>query len=159
MSTKDLSYYLGLKYPIELHESEGGGYFVTHPDLDGCMAEGATLEDAVRNLGDSRALWLEARLEGGYPAPEPPNEESYSGRLSLRMPPSLHARLARLADRDRISLNLLIVSVLANYAGGADSVTRPQERLRAASNSESPFQLVKTQGAQLIKSRASRRRK
>jgi antitoxin HicB len=76
MPAKDLSYYLSLRYPIEAHESEGGGYFVTHPDLDGCMAEGATLEEAVANLADSRELWIEARLEGGYTVPEPISEEA-----------------------------------------------------------------------------------
>jgi len=76
MPAKDLSYYLRLRYPIEAHESEGGGYFVTHPDLDGCMAEGATLEEAVANLADSRQLWIEARLAGGYTVPEPVSEEA-----------------------------------------------------------------------------------
>lgn len=71
MSAKDLSYYLSLRYPVEAYESEGGGYFVIHPDLDGCMAEGATREEAVANLADSRQLWIEARLAGGYTVPEP----------------------------------------------------------------------------------------
>jgi antitoxin HicB len=71
MSTKNSSYYLSLSYPIEIQEGERGGYFVTNPDLDGCMAEGASLEEAVANLADSRELWIEARLENGYPVPEP----------------------------------------------------------------------------------------
>lgn len=83
MPAKDLPYYLSLRYPIEAHESEGDGHFVIHPDLDGCMAEGATLEEAVANLADSRELWIEARLAGGYTVPEPLSEE-YSGRVSLR---------------------------------------------------------------------------
>jgi antitoxin HicB len=119
MPAKDLSYYLSLRYPIEAHESEGGGYFVTHPDLDGCMAEGATLEEAVANLADSRELWIEARLEGGYTVPEPVSEE-YSGRVSLRMTPELHGQLVRIAERRAVSLNLLLNSVLAVYAGGAE---------------------------------------
>jgi predicted RNase H-like HicB family nuclease len=69
MPTKDLSYYMGLRYPVEAHESAGGGYFVTHPDLDGCMAEGGTLEEAIAHLADARELWIETRLEGGYPVP------------------------------------------------------------------------------------------
>jgi len=73
MSTKNSSYYLSLTYPIEIQEGERGGYFVTNPDLDGCMAEGASLEEAVANLADSRELWIEARLENGYPVPEPPS--------------------------------------------------------------------------------------
>lgn len=70
MSSKDLAYYLSLKYPVEVRES-GGGYFVTNPDLDGCMAEGGTLEEVIANLADSRELWIEARLAGGYPVSEP----------------------------------------------------------------------------------------
>lgn len=130
MANKDLSYYLSLQYPLEARESEGGGYFVTHPDLDGCMAEGATLEEAVANLADSRELWIEARLEGGYSVPEPPSEE-YSGRISLRMTPELHGRLARIAERRAVSLNLLLNSVLALYAGGAEPLLDTIQELKS----------------------------
>lgn len=72
MSTdKNFSYYLTLDYPIEVRTGSEGGYFVTHPDLDGCMAEGQSLEEAVSSLADSRELWIEARLAGGYGIPEP----------------------------------------------------------------------------------------
>jgi predicted RNase H-like HicB family nuclease len=70
--TKDLSYYLSLNYPIELQQNpEHGGFFVFHPDLEGCMAEGGTEEEAIANLADSRELWLEAMLAIGAPVPEP----------------------------------------------------------------------------------------
>lgn len=130
MPTKDFAYYMALRYPIEVHESPGGGYFVTHPDLDGCMAEGSTLEEAISNLANSRELWIEARLAGGYTVPEPESEE-YSGRVSLRMMPDLHARLARIAKRSEVSLNLLINSVLSSYAGGAEPVVASRQRGRA----------------------------
>lgn len=39
---------------------------------------------------------------------------SYSGRLLLRMPRSLHEELARAADRDGVSLNQFITGVLAS---------------------------------------------
>jgi antitoxin HicB len=130
MPTKDLSYYLSLRYPVEARESEGGGYFATHPDLDGCMAEGSTLEEAVANLADSRELWIEARLEGGYPVPEPLSEE-YSGRVSLRMTPELHGQLVRIAERRAVSLNLLLNSVLAVYAGGAEPLLDTIQELRS----------------------------
>ena len=71
MSTRDLSYYMSLRYPIEILESPEGGYYVTHPDLDGCMAAGSALDEAVANLADARELWIEARLAGGYSVPEP----------------------------------------------------------------------------------------
>jgi HicB family len=39
---------------------------------------------------------------------------SYSGRLLLRMPRSLHAELARASERDGVSLNQFITGVLAS---------------------------------------------
>lgn len=41
----------------------------------------------------------------------------YSGRLLLRMPASLHEELARASDRDGVSLNQFITSVLAGAVG------------------------------------------
>ncbi|HKI01071.1 MAG TPA: type II toxin-antitoxin system HicB family antitoxin [Thermoanaerobaculia bacterium] len=131
MSAKDLSYYMGLRYPVEVREGGDGGYFVTNPDLDGCMAEGASLEEAIANLADSRELWVETRLENGYPVPEPPDEE-YSGRVSLRMAPSLHAQLVRIAERSGISLNLLLNSILATYAGGAEPLMEILQNVKGA---------------------------
>jgi antitoxin HicB len=134
MKTKDLSHYRGLKYSVALQEGPGGGYFVTHPDLDGCMAEGGTLDEAIANLGDSREVWIATRLENGYPVPEPraSGEPEYSGRVSLRMAPSLHERLARLAERSDVSLNLLLNTILASYAGGEDALTETKRAIQEA---------------------------
>jgi antitoxin HicB len=129
--SKDLSYYMSLKYPVEVRETSEGGYFVTHPDLDGCMAEGSSLDEAVSHLTDARELWIEARLAGGYDVPEPDSEE-YSGRVSLRMMPGLHAQLVRIADRRQVSLNLLINSVLSSFAGGAEPLMDVLQELKSA---------------------------
>jgi antitoxin HicB len=69
--SKEFSYYMSLSYSIEIHKSPESSYFVTHPDLDGCMAEGSALAEAMTNLADARELWIEARLAGGYGVPEP----------------------------------------------------------------------------------------
>jgi predicted RNase H-like HicB family nuclease len=121
MSAKGLAYYMSLRYPIELTEDEEGGYFATHPALDGCMAEGATAAEAIANLADSREVWIGTRLDNGYSVPEPRTRRP-SGNISLRMTPSLHGRLAKLADRDGVSLNFLITSILARHAGGEDTL-------------------------------------
>jgi antitoxin HicB len=121
MSAKGLAYYMSLRYPIELTEDEEGGYFATHPALDGCMAEGATAAEAIANLADSREVWIGTRLDNGYSVPEPRTRRP-SGNVSLRMTPSLHTRLAKLADRDGVSLNFLITSILARHAGGEDAL-------------------------------------
>ena len=64
------------------------------------------------------------------PAPEAPpatapdpamaeaeNQRDHSGRLLVRMPKSLHAELARTAERDGTSLNAFIVAALSGAVG------------------------------------------
>jgi antitoxin HicB len=112
---KDLSYYMKINYPYELSkEDEEDGFFATHPDLPGCMSEGETADEAIENLDAARELWIETRLEGGHSIPEPAGNE-FSGRVSLRMPTSLHGQMAKIARREGISLNSLLVHALASY--------------------------------------------
>jgi HicB family len=46
---------------------------------------------------------------------------SHSGKLLLRMPPTLHAELARAAEREGTSLNAHIIRSLSDAAHGARS--------------------------------------
>jgi len=113
-----LTDYMALDYPIELiRDNAQGGFFARHPDLLGCTAEGNTAEEAVSNLNESRELWIETRLESGYPVPVPPGDE-YGGRISLRIPRGLHAFLARSSVRQGLSLNQLLTVILSNRASG-----------------------------------------
>jgi hypothetical protein len=61
--------------------------------------------------------WIAEALEQGREVPEPRGASTYSGRLMLRMPHSLHAELARAAERDEVSLNQFITSSLASVVG------------------------------------------
>jgi antitoxin HicB len=129
MAGKRIEDYMLLGYPYELvPDRDQGGYFARHPDLPGCTAEGESPQEAVANLDESRRLWIEARLEGGYPIPEPANDE-YRGRISLRIPRSLHASLARVAVRQEMSLNQLLTIILAEWAGGISVLDKVEERL------------------------------
>jgi hypothetical protein len=55
---------------------------------------------------------------------------SYSGRLLLRMPPELHAEVARHAERERQSLNQFITGAVAEAvrrpASGPSRLTSPR---------------------------------
>jgi predicted RNase H-like HicB family nuclease len=117
---KDLEYFLGLRYRIELEEQEEGGYVAHHPDLRGCIAQGDTAEEAVESLSAARQAWMEARLEDGFSVPEPREEPSYSGKLLLRMPKSLHQELAEAAERDGVSLNQFVVAALSRQVWNRD---------------------------------------
>ncbi len=42
-----------LTYTVELEPQKEGGYTVTVPVLPGCISEGDTLEEALRNIKDA----------------------------------------------------------------------------------------------------------
>jgi hypothetical protein len=53
-------------------------------------------------------------------------EQAFSGRLLLRMPPTLHAALAREAERERTSLNRFIVTALAQTLAPRETEERDE---------------------------------
>jgi antitoxin HicB len=54
-----------------LPEEEGGGFLATVPDLPGCMSDGETEFEAVQNVQDAIACWIEAAEENNRPIPIP----------------------------------------------------------------------------------------
>jgi antitoxin HicB len=127
---KSINYYMKLKYPAEIVECEEGGYFARVPDLPGCMTQAETLKELLANLSEAREVWLEGALEAGEEIPLPGGEGRSSGRLLLRMPRSLHARLARDAEREGVSLNQYVVSRLSESAPSFIASDRPPRRHR-----------------------------
>lgn len=49
--------------------------------------------------------WIETKLDAGLPVPMPLSENQYSGKFVVRIPKSLHARLAFEAEKEGVSLN------------------------------------------------------
>ncbi len=115
----DANYYAALEYPVELsrRDEEEESYWVCEiPDLPGCVADGETPDEAIESLSEAKRLWIGARLEHGHRVPEPTNARGYSGRLLLRMPKSLHRKLAAQSRREGSSLNMYVVSLLSERA-------------------------------------------
>jgi antitoxin HicB len=54
-----------------LAESDGGGYLATVPDLPGCMSDGETPEEALKNVQEAIVSWIEAAKEWKMEIPEP----------------------------------------------------------------------------------------
>jgi predicted RNase H-like HicB family nuclease len=48
-----------MKLTVVLEPSEEGGYTVTVPALPGCISEGETREEALRNIREAIGLYLE----------------------------------------------------------------------------------------------------
>ena len=109
---KDLEYYMGLPYSINLTpEEEFDGFIVSFPDLPGCLTSGKTIEEAVKNIEEAKRCWLEAAIETGYKIKEP-GEHSYSGQLRMRMPKTLHRDLALRATSEGVSMNQFCIYAL-----------------------------------------------
>ena len=100
--------YMNLPYTIKIKfiEDESGKYYYASIDeLYGCWADGKTLEKAIASLKDAMKLWIEIGLEDGFEIPLPKTENEYSGKFVLRLPKSLHFKLAQKAEEEGISLN------------------------------------------------------
>ncbi|HAH09450.1 MAG TPA: HicB family protein [Alphaproteobacteria bacterium] len=54
-----------------LSAEDGAGYLATVPDLPGCMSDGATPDDALRNVEDAIEVWIDTAREMGRDVPLP----------------------------------------------------------------------------------------
>lgn len=108
------------KYGLNiLWSEEDQGYIATCPEFPGLSAFGETFEEAVAEAKLAQELFIETYEQEGLPLPEPRLLSSYSGQFRLRIPPTLHSQLSRLAEAEGVSLNQFIVMVLASQAGAA----------------------------------------
>ena len=59
-----------MKYLVVIEKAENN-HAAFIPDLPGCVATGATLNELHRNITDAVAMHLEGLREDGLPIPEP----------------------------------------------------------------------------------------
>ncbi|WP_418791712.1 toxin-antitoxin system HicB family antitoxin [Phosphitispora sp. TUW77] len=116
--TKDLEYYKKLKYGVKLEpisEEDGNGWLAEIPELKGCMSDGETQEEALKNIEEAKMAWILTALKRELTIPLPRSEDNdeYSGKFTLRLPKSLHKELSLAAQKDAISLNQYILSLVA----------------------------------------------
>jgi antitoxin HicB len=92
-------------------------WVVEFPDLPGCSAVGKTEDQAQEEAKLALELWLDEYFEEHKFYPEPRETTgSFSGKLVLRLPKTLHKQLSQQAEDDGVSLNTLIITLLAeNY--------------------------------------------
>lgn len=113
MEEKDVTYYMNLPYKIVIQKDPYGGFFAEVEELEGCMTQGETYKEAYENILEAMEGWLEVALERGITIPEPESESQFSGKFTLRMPRSLHRRLAQKAKRENVSLNQYAIHLLS----------------------------------------------
>jgi predicted RNase H-like HicB family nuclease len=58
-----------IKYTVILQRESDGGYVVSVPALPGCVSQGDTREEALRNIGEAIELYIEDVKAAGEPIP------------------------------------------------------------------------------------------
>lgn len=111
---KTLTDYMKIPYRMEIIEDlEEGGFVASYPDLPGCLSCGDTIAEAAANLLDAKKAWLEAALADNVTIPIPLTDDDYSGQFKLRIPKSLHRKLAEHSKEEGISMNQYCLYLLS----------------------------------------------
>ncbi|MEX0749932.1 MAG: type II toxin-antitoxin system HicB family antitoxin [Dehalococcoidia bacterium] len=132
---KPLKHYLKLQYPFHAIADPDGGFVVTFPDLPGCMTQVDAVDDIGPMAEDARRLWIESEYEAGEDIPSPTYPQPYSGKFNARIPKTLHRKLVEEAEREGVSLNQYVVTLLST--SGLDTTATPvsaRRRLNVASS-------------------------
>lgn len=64
-----------MKYRVLIERDEDSAFVATVPALPGCIADGATREDALQNVREAISLYLESLEAHDDPIPPPITEE------------------------------------------------------------------------------------
>src|SRR5438876_4532271 len=114
---KDLKYYMALPYTVILRPDDEGDYIARVDELQGCVAHGATSQDALTKLEEVKSLWITDCLESGDAIPEPATEVLPSGKWVERVPKTLHRKAIAAAKQENVSLNQFVTSLIAEAVG------------------------------------------
>ena len=118
--TEKIKSYLNKPYARIVIPVEPSGFHAEVLEFPGCFAQGETLEQAYSNLETAAESWIEACLAQDHEVPEPSSSLTYSGRIVLRLPRSIHQKAAQLAERDATSLNSYLVAAVSAKVGAED---------------------------------------
>ncbi|MBM3154260.1 MAG: type II toxin-antitoxin system HicB family antitoxin [Chloroflexi bacterium] len=127
-----VDYYANLPYTITVEkEDDGRGVYYTArvielPDL---LMTGATPGEAVAELESVKREWIEEYLKLGNKMPKPLKSRKYSGKVILRIPPSLHETLVKVAELEGVSFNQYMVSSLSKSVGRDEAVRKKKRAI------------------------------
>ena len=58
-----------MKYTVIIEQGRESGYVTYCPALKGCVSQGGTREEALKNIKEAMEAYIEAFLEDGLPVP------------------------------------------------------------------------------------------
>ena len=97
---------------------DGSTYWTAcFPAIPECVGGGDTPEEAVAEANENLSFYLEYLEDEGKTAPKEYSVPEYNGKISLRVPKSIHKALAEAAENDGVSINLLLNNAVSQYLG------------------------------------------
>ena len=110
-------------YTTKYYEANDHTFWMAESScLKGCVGQGNTLEEAIKQLEENEKEWLETAKMLNIPIPElvPAQMPSHSGKFTVRLSPSTHSEAVALAKSQGVSLtqyvNDAIVSLNAKLS-------------------------------------------
>jgi predicted RNase H-like HicB family nuclease len=73
-----------MKYTVLIRTGNESGYVATVPALPGCVSQGRTRRQALRNVMEAIEDYVEALLEDGLPIPVEADAELVDVEVSIR---------------------------------------------------------------------------
>ncbi|MDR3216313.1 MAG: type II toxin-antitoxin system HicB family antitoxin [Clostridiaceae bacterium] len=110
-----MSEYKIVLYPVETEE--GIEWIARIPDVNNVGGSGATVEEAVKDVQNNLAFEIELLRQEGKEPPQKYSAPNYSGKISLRLPKSIHRQVAELSEQEGVSINSLITIAVSNFIG------------------------------------------
>jgi len=112
---------------IRKENHDGESYYV------GRVAEFPNISSFEDSYEESHALVIDAILtlkkiadesQVPFPAPYPQPTDEFSGRITLRLPKTLHAKVSKKASQEEVSVNQYVVTAIATYVGETDGIAK-----------------------------------
>ena len=102
---------------------DGGGFLFTLPDIPGVVGDGPSEATALKDGREAFLTTVSALVDMGREVPVPTltardfTPLSVSGKFVARVPRSMHIQLAARAKTEGVSLNTLVISLIAEGMG------------------------------------------
>lgn len=73
-----------MKYSVVVEKGRESGYVAYCPALRGCVSQGSTRKEALKNLKEAMTAYIEALLEDGVPVPTEIGRETVDLEVAVK---------------------------------------------------------------------------
>lgn len=73
-----------MKYTVIIEKGRESGYVAYVPALKGCVSQGETREETIRNIKEAMEVYIESLIEDDLPVPKEEGHESIELEVSAR---------------------------------------------------------------------------